>query len=124
MTESDHELLMWAAKAAGYKVKWVDGATPFNYTGFLKEDPHLTHYNDIPVQVHWNPLKDSGQALELAVKLRLHISQQLSYVAVMRPHGGPGSHLLSWTEQYKDDPLAATRRAIVCAAAEIGENMK
>lgn len=109
MNAEDRELLEWAARAAGYKVKWFDGATRFNYTGFLKEDPHLTHYNDIPVQVHWNPLKDSGQALELAVKLNIDA-------------GKPGMRLrIDWRSW--EDPYAATRRAIVMAAAEIGKAM-
>jgi hypothetical protein len=70
------------------------------------------------------PTTDDGDALRLAVKLGLHISQQLSYVAVMQPHGGAGSHLLQWIEKYNNDPYAATRRVITRAAAEIGRNMK
>lgn len=121
MTETDRELLIWAAKAAGYKVKWVDGATPFNYTGFLKEDPHLTHYNDIPVQVHWNPLKDSGQALELAVKLGIIIEYRREIPACFAYHYNSNLEVVQRNDQL--DPYVATRRAIVRAAAEIGRNM-
>ena len=49
----------------------------------------------------WNPLDDDGDALRLAVKLGLDIE-------------------IEW---YDDDPLAATRRAIVKAAAEIGRGI-
>ena len=54
----------------------------------------------------WNPLEHDGDALRLAVKL----------------------HLLehSWLGDMSNepDPYAATRRAIVRAAAEIGKEMK
>ena len=57
--------------------------------------------------VQWNPLTDDGDALRLAVKLWL-----LDEVSVMNA-------------QYEsDDPYAATRRAIVRAAAELGRSMK
>lgn len=58
---------------------------------------------------YWNPLDDDGDALRLAVTcLPFHI---LQYTA----------------EDYKycnEDGFAATRRAIVRAAAEIGKAMK
>lgn len=120
--DTDRELLEWAARAAGYKVKWFDGATRFNYTGFLKEDPHLTHYNDIPVRLHWNPLKDSGQALELVVKLGLSLRRDSLDVSVFLRVREMNCGELG-QEMLRDDPLAATRRAIVRAAAEIGKAM-
>ena len=116
---SDRELLELAAKAAGIDYRhdnlfW----THEDYCAFWS-------YDDLcNCGARWNPLTDDGDALRLAVKLGLHISQQLSYVAVMQPHGGAGSHLLQWIEKYNNDPDAATRRAIWRAAAEIGRNMK
>lgn len=57
----------------------------------------------------WNPLIDDGDALRLAVKLNID-------------HGKPGMRLsIDWSPA--DDPYAATRRAIVRAAAEIGKEM-
>ena len=109
---SDKELLELAAKAAGIEVLGVSFEMDGSFAGF-----------PIGGQKVWNPLTDDGDALRLAVKLGLHISQQLSYVAVMQPHGGAGSHRLQWTEQYNNDPYAATRRAIVRAAAEIGRTL-
>jgi sugar phosphate isomerase/epimerase len=54
----------------------------------------------------WNPLDDDGDALRLAVQLK------------MWTHSGMGCF------QNEPDPYAATRRAIVRAAAEIGRSMK
>jgi len=54
----------------------------------------------------WNPLTDDGDALRLAVKLNIDA-------------GKPGMRLsVDWREG--EDPYAATRRAIVRAAAAIG----
>lgn len=55
----------------------------------------------------WNPLTDDGDALRLAVKTQLPIGVFL----VLREPG-------------HSDPYAATRRAIVRAAAAIGESMQ
>jgi hypothetical protein len=71
----------------------------------------------------WNPLDDDGDALRLAVKLNIdvffHASRVEGHVA-----GGriPPVRAIE-REDYGEDPLAATRRAIVRAAAEIGRNM-
>jgi len=73
--------------------------------------------------VVWNPLDDDGDALRLAVKLNIdvffHASRVEGHVA-----GGriPPVRAIE-REDYGDDPLTATRRAIVRAAAEIGRNM-
>ena len=58
----------------------------------------------------WNPLTDDGDALRLAVKLSLLCDDDVQYAPVN-----------VWEGQ---DPYAATRRAIVRAAAEIGRGMK
>lgn len=67
----------------------------------------------------FDPLNDDGDALRLAVKLRLHLryfddAREPKRVIV---DNHPGN-----VETYTDDPFAATRRAIVRAAAEIGRN--
>ena len=89
---TDRELLEAAAKAAGLK-------PPMPMHG-----PGLTWGHG-----WWNPLVDSGEALELAVKLHLPVEAMIAFVAEREP---------DWVE----DPLAATRRAIVRAAAEIGRS--
>lgn len=70
----------------------------------------------------WNPLTDDGDALRLANKLRLCI--EFGYCLDDAPIvmcGLPEARE-SWTEhQHFPDSLAETRRAIVRAAAAIGE---
>lgn len=69
----------------------------------------------------WNPLDDDGDALRLAVKLWLTIQvddeDRRTYVV-----GSTGRCI--GTEPHGDDLYAATRRAIVRAAAEIGRVME
>jgi hypothetical protein len=98
---SDRELLEAAAKAAGY---W---AAEFNCPA------NLPHKN-------WNPITDSGDAFELAVKLRLTINCSYDEVAIC---GQEFTQKEAFIERNGEDPLAATRRAIVRAAAEIGRSM-
>jgi len=69
----------------------------------------------------WNPLTDDGDALRLAVKLGLLIHGTDSPSTVWCQVGECPDAFL---EAAKPDPYAATRRAIVRAAAEIGRNME
>jgi len=105
---TDRELLELAAKAAGIEIStWSNCQAG----GFLAGNTGR----------FWNPLTDDGDALRLAVKLgmRIHISheQQITYVDGI-PFRFPVIVNL------EGDPYAATRRAIVRAAAEIGKEMK
>ncbi len=64
---------------------------------------------------YWKPLTDDGDALRLAVKLGMgilvdHISSRAG------ANVGDGDY---FTELFDTDPYAATRRAIVRAAAEL-----
>lgn len=104
---TDKELLELAAKAAGFKREdFVDGKS------IIRE------VDGQPV--YWNPLTDDGDALRLAVKLRICYGPNLQGdLAVAFHDDGP-----SMTEPYEPDPYAATRRAITRAAAEIGKEMK
>jgi len=102
---TDRELLELAAKAAGIDLQWDDSGTAWKKWPSFK----------------WNPLSNDGDALRLAVKLHLCVTsftdeQMVGYVINSE---GYNIHELPGT-----DPLAATRRAIVRAAAEIGRNMK
>jgi hypothetical protein len=107
MNETDRELLEAAAKAAGIYY-WIDA------------DAVVTHSDTPGSTREWNPLTDDGDALRLAVKLRLMpvIEEWSDGLRVFVP-----SHL-DGVERLSGDPLAATRRAIVRAAAEIGRSMK
>ena len=98
---TDRELLELAAKAAGIEVFWHAG---WNL-------PVLKRNNQA-----WNPLTDDGDALRLAVNLKLSVWFE------EREHH-EWTHII-WVspvfEPYTGDVNAATRRAIVRAAAEIG----
>lgn len=101
---TDRELLELAAKAAQIMVNpWHE-----KY-GLL-----LSDFDFEP----WNPLYDDGDALRLAVKLLFEIDFGLGSIAIRHSTG------IKIIEAYNDDPYAATRRAIVRAAAEIGKEMK
>lgn len=96
---TDRELLELAAKAAGIELRW-DSA--------YGENPLYQKWKYIDNDwTEWNPLEDDGDALRLAVK----INWVPSRVEVLK---------LSISEC----PYAATRRAIVRAAAEIGKEME
>ena len=102
----DKELLELAAKAAGIESLWwtKDGNKLFQRNG--------------GEQKPWNPLTDDGDALRLAVKLKLSVS-------IFDDAIGVGRRSSSYGElEIQGDPYAATRRAIVRAAAAIGEQMK
>ena len=105
---TDRELLELAAKAASIEVFWHAG---WNL-------PVLKRNNQA-----WNPLTDDGDALRLAVKLRLEprfIDNSHSQGA--EPSRVTMHNIAGIVENIGDDPYAATRRAIVRAAAEIGRN--
>lgn len=105
---TDRELLELAAKAAG-----VTGR-------------YFWNINDAGIETQgggvWNPLDDDGQALRLAVKLRLTVKQRDDHAKV----GWTGC--VEWVGEgwaMCDEHVRgkATRRAIVRAAAEIGRAM-
>jgi len=69
----------------------------------------------------WNPLDDDGDALRLAVKLEIVVEYRRDASAAFAYNY---ARCLEIGENNKNlDPYAATRRAIVRAAAEIGRNM-
>jgi hypothetical protein len=68
---------------------------------------------------NWNPLNDDGQALRLAVKLKLDVTTDSEDdCCCVWAYGMPDVSV-----KYDKDPYAATRRAIVRAAAAIGEKL-
>ena len=106
---NDKELLELAAKASGIKLTWWN-QVPKNTTG---ADPRMNIYA-FPI---WNPLTDDGDALRLAVKLGMGLdlpTQTSVYVVV-------NNDQLEYCKN--KDHYAATRRAIVRAAAEIGRTL-
>lgn len=116
---TDRELLELAAKAAGYEVfeaTWCKGFF-CRYIGEVDKDGERAN-------TPWNPLKDDGDALRLACSLGLSIypiartTTGQSCSAVGTASRGRLSEVICST-----DTLAATRCAIVRAAAEIGRAM-
>ena len=98
---SDHELLELAARAAGIRIFDICGA-----------------WCRCDTDEYWNPLTDDGDALRLAVNLDI-VPRVINGVAFAWRDG-----VCDIQEPHNGDPYAATRRAIVRAAAEIGRSMK
>ena len=110
------QLLELAAKAAEIEIKKTPSGTLLARFG-------VTEW------VEWNPIEDDGDALRLAVKLGMEV-----YVDT-HPEGCSCTEAQSITYStpenagrsiinHNNDPYAATRLAIVRAAAEIGKNME
>jgi hypothetical protein len=105
---SDKELLEDAAKAAGLPVEFSDGDVG-GYWPCGRDE-----FGD--VDQWWNPLTDDGDALRLAVKLGLDVRV---FATRMEPYTGVSGQGAYVEEGHWDDHYAATRRAIVRAAASI-----
>lgn len=110
----DRELLELAAKAAGMTdAKWsrLDDGICFNF----RRDEDGENYS------FWNPLTDDGDALRLAVKLSItvDIGHNLYTEASAYPDKDTTRDMIQVEQRFDGDPYAATRRAIVRAAAEI-----
>jgi hypothetical protein len=98
---TDRKLLELAAKAAGYT---LDSHTQCNWKVCLGGS-------------EWNPLDDDGDALRLAVKL--HMTVRCYMGTTCAQIGGPGRRNSYKEITSHNDPDAATRFAIVLAAAEV-----
>lgn len=108
---TDKELLELAAKAANYELAST-------------KDGYPLWRNGVGI---WNPLTDDGDALRLAVKLNLDITHSWSIVNGDDNYPMASVHVSCYNKYFvyelkESDPYAATRRAIVRAAAEIGKN--
>lgn len=104
----DRELLKAAAKAAGVgPVLCYESARNCLHIG------ERTNYS------LWRPLTDDGDALRLAVRLGIAVSCRNSNAQATYPLAD-GRFFAPCDEPADADPYAATRRAIVRAAAEIG----
>lgn len=115
---SDREMLELAAKAAGIKVWRGSG----HQSDMLFRD--ASRPTGVVTGVEWNPLTDDGDAFRLAAKLWISVSydrldQCINERRVFAVHSR-GVEL----EHLGEDGAAATRRAIVRAAAEIGRRMR
>ena len=119
---TDRELLELAAKAAGIKGFRYVNNEPIQ--GGYRTGLWSDLYEDF-----WNPLTDDGDALRLAVKLRLEIVRnritdaRLPVVSCHKIYVDVHEEERWQWEFDEAGPYAATRRAITRAAAEIGRNM-
>jgi hypothetical protein len=106
LLETDIGLLELAAKAADIYDALLETEDGFVFIG---------SYNI------WNPITDDGDALRLAVTLKIDVAH--TNIHSPQVHALADAKVQVW-EDSGSDPLAATRRAIVRAAAEIGRNVK
>ena len=104
---TDRELLELAAKAAGINAKWYSATGYFMRLG---SGCGLTR---------WEPLTNDGDALRLAVKLNMSVDID-SHENSTYTYAGNVPRVYAM-ENWCDDKDAATRRAIVRAAAKIGK---
>lgn len=100
---TDRELLMLAAKAAGV----------------VGEYHALGIYTQNPKSAYWNPLVSDADAFRLAVDL--HLTCRFYMGNTCAQSTVPGGPSVMVDEHKPDEPIRAARRAIVRAAAAIGE---
>lgn len=98
---TDRELLELAAKAGGIVLECYHD----DKLGFEKYDGDC-----------WNPLGDDGDAFRLAVELGIGMCHHIEWSQVFNPQTGVTDF------NHDGNALAATRRAIVQAAAKIGKH--
>lgn len=144
--KTDRELLELAAKAFGI-TGWQSKHGYWNMKGFSGEDvvccnnwpnfdPNTGRkldptFADAVLELNWNPLEDDGDALRLAVKLGLTICNEHESAGVVYCTQSFTDDLPEVRSGFAGDPAGitpqdyiATRRAIVLAAAAIGEAMQ
>lgn len=107
---NDRELIVNAARAAGYNTELRENGTEFAIERDGRWHP-------------FDPLTDDGDALRLAVKLEIDIwysDDSVEAAYKIMEDGFPGGRTYSVWEQ-APDKFDATRRAIVRAAAAIAK---
>ena len=104
LNDKELELLKLAAKAAGNDYK--------HDNSFWAHEDHCAYWSYADLCTcggRWNPLINEGDALRLAIKLDIDVAK---------------AEIKFWEKHSSINPYAATRRAIVRAAAEIGKEKK
>lgn len=124
---TDRELLEWAARAAGIgPLSWID-----------------TDGTKIVTNLRWNPLTNGQDAFDLSTKLEICIDHDFIEVAtyeyqghiegeykkgvrawIVPVDGTSAGKTIECSELYNSDRFAATRRAIVRVAAELGRSIE
>jgi hypothetical protein len=100
---NDRELLEKAARAAGY--------TGFGYSNNFGDYSLGEPYSR--TEARWNPLTNDADAFRLMVDLKLEVAVHETISGVIN------GNLIGGSVHHDGDPRAATRRAIVLAAASI-----
>ncbi len=116
----DKKLLELAAKAAGIEVFEGHPSSDEHRHGhlYLKQDKVMYTAKE------WNPLTIDGDALRLAVKLGFEVRYRQAFNDV-RVSMFNGSAWINDLKQHGgDNPYAATRRAIVRAAAAMATELE
>lgn len=130
---TDRELLELAAKAAG--IDWIPASSDVGKQGELKFGLWLNiqHEPTEATRRRFNPLADDGDALRLAVKLRIDIDHgspldNSRYVCASCCGIEMVRDAVRAVEEFEDDVgvqrAYSTRRAIVRAAAELAKQEK
>lgn len=110
------ELIHLAARAVKYRVESVpDHEDKIRIHAWINE----------ACCIEWNPLLDDGEALRLAMGLRISIRHEEDFPAIYADYLLPGrmaqnAEYVEYTEDCEFDRMQAVRLAIVMAAAEIG----
>lgn len=117
---TDKDLLEAAAKAAGLFNEW-----PSPGYGIQFSDSGAWCYGEGKGKgVLWNPLIDGGDALRLFCALPWMVIETSDIGVTVRERSNTGTQVylmcMEWIEDHRGDINAATRRAIVRAAAAIG----
>ena len=113
---TDRELLELAAKAAGFVPTYQ----------YREKTNSLLWLSQSGFPSTWRPLDDDKEAFQLAVDLQMRVHIREAFVSVDRYKEGTwvGEIQVGTTDSgWNDAPHAATRRAIVMTAAEIGKEM-
>jgi len=105
---TDRELLELAAKATGINIKMDQIDADDKFIGFIVGARNTRQ------KFTWNPLDDDGDALRLAVRRGIEVRNFNG-----KSHAGRQGHFWCTEDWFPDgDQYAATRRAIVRAAAK------
>jgi hypothetical protein len=114
---TDEELLRYAAKAIGY-------VEPHSY----RPKTNCLLWVGESGASAWRPFDDNAEAFDLMVALDIGVHHGWTFADENVPYANVcAQHIPSMIEVGEikgDDPKAATRRAIVRAAAEIGKRME
>lgn len=112
--KTDKELLELAAKACGFNVKAINLDQDDNFYGLIIGKKNTRE------RIYWNPLFYNEDALRLSAKMEISINHFDSFVKAQACFEGCAGRIV--TAMIERGRLDAMRRAIVLAAAAIGES--